>query len=78
MEMTMNEYKQTTNVRWKASIIAQDAHGNTCERGIIVYADSISQALEYAKEDMLKYYIEPEWERWMIFDIGIVPDDCFN
>lgn len=72
------QYKQTINVLWVASIIAQDAHGNTTERGIRVLDNSIATALEQAEIRAAEMASEEEWDRWMIYDIGIVPDDCFQ
>ena len=78
MEMTMNpEYKQTILVLWIASIIYQDEHGNQGERAVRIFAYDIADALTQAKQTCEAMAIENEWYKWMIYDIGIVPDDCF-
>lgn len=72
------QYKQSINVLWAASIIAQDAQGNTTERGMKVLAVSIQEALTKATLEAEQMSEDHGWDRWMIWDIGIIPDDCFQ
>lgn len=74
----MAQYIQTTKILWKASICAQDGLGNTTERGFKVYASSLLEAAQTAAEHAEEMAAAEGWERWMLYDIGIVPDDCFN
>lgn len=77
--MTTNpEYKQTILVLWIASIIYQDEQGNQGEKAVRCMAKSIGDALDKAKKECEQLAIEREWYQWMIYDIGIVPDNCFN
>ena len=70
----MEQYNQMIMVKWKVDYCFNDDTG----KFIIVSAQNIRKAMTIA-EDILSGMSEANgWSRWMIWDIGIMVEECFN
>lgn len=70
----MTQYNQTIRVGWIVDYIRDD----NIEESITIAAHGIIEAIAIANEKLIKISDENGWTRWMIWNISIMPDECFN